>query len=65
MRVDRIIMFLIFCFSFHYANAQVNDAFEKGTITTNENEKKEGYIKIDDLSHLSSRTFGAREALHI
>ncbi len=54
MRVNRIIIFLIFCFSFHYANAQLNDAFEKGTITTIENEKKEGYIKTDDLSHLSS-----------
>lgn len=41
------------CIFSHYVNAQLKDTFEKGAIITKENEKIDGYIKTDDLSHLS------------
>jgi len=54
MKVNRIFLCLIICFSFHNAKAQLNDTFEKGTIITSENVKIDGYIKTNDLSHLST-----------
>ena len=54
MKINRIFLCLIVCFSFHNAKAQLKDIFEKGTIITNENIKLDGYIKTNDLSHLSS-----------
>jgi len=55
MKIKRTILSLIICFSFIYAKAQLADTFEKGTITTNENVKIDGYIKADDLSNLTSK----------
>lgn len=54
MKAGRIILSLIICFSFHFANSQLKDTYEKGTIITNEDVKIDGYIKTNDLSHLSS-----------
>lgn len=55
MKIKRIFLSLIICFSFIYAKAQLADTFEKGTITTIENVKIDGYIKTGDLSDLSSK----------
>lgn len=55
MKIRRIILSLIICFSFIYAKAQLVDTFEKGTIMTIENVKIDGYIKTEDLSNLSSK----------
>lgn len=52
--MNRIFISLLLCFSCHLVNAQMKDTFEKGTITTNDNKKIDGYIKTNDLSHLSS-----------
>ena len=52
--MNRFFLCLIVCFSFNIAKAQLKDTFEKGIIITNENVKMDGYIKTNDLSHLST-----------
>lgn len=54
MRINRLFLCLIACFLFYNAKAQLKDTFEKGIIITNENVKLDGFIKANDLSHLSS-----------
>lgn len=54
MRINRLFLGLIACFLFQSAKAQLKDTFEKGIIITNENVKIDGFIKANDLSHLSS-----------
>jgi len=55
MKINRMFLCLLICFSFSNAKAQLKDIFEKGTIITNENVKIDGYIKTNDLSHLASK----------
>jgi len=52
--MNKIFLCLMVCFFCHYAKAQLSDSFEKGTIITCEGVKIDGYIKTNDLSHLSS-----------
>lgn len=47
-------LFLLIFLSALISNAQLKEKFEKGWIITNNNVKAEGYIKVDDLSKLSS-----------
>ena len=54
MTINRIFLCLIACFLFNNAKAQLKDIFEKGIIITKEDVKIDGYIKTNDLSHLSS-----------
>jgi hypothetical protein len=54
MKINIMLLFLLLCFSFHNAKAQLKDTWEKGTIITSEDVKIDGYIKTNDLSHLSS-----------
>jgi hypothetical protein len=54
MKFCRITLLLVVSFSFHFATAQLADTYEKGFIVTNDGVKMDGYIKTDDLSHLSS-----------
>lgn len=54
MKVIRFFLCLLVCFSVLQAKAQVKDTFEKGFIVTNEGERIDGFIKSNDLAHLSA-----------
>jgi len=47
-------LFLLIFLSTLLSNAQLKEKYEKGWIITNNDNKIEGYIKVDDLSKLSS-----------
>ncbi|MBC7749998.1 MAG: hypothetical protein H7Z76_15740 [Methylotenera sp.] len=54
MKKTKALLYITICLSINFAFAQLKENFEKGSIIQNNDEKIDGYIRIDDLSKLSS-----------
>lgn len=54
MKKIKVLFYIAICFSINLSFSQLKDTFEKGSILLNNDTKIDGYIKIDELSKLSS-----------
>lgn len=54
MKKSKVILYVTICFSINFSFSQLKENYEKGSIIKNNDEKIEGYIRIDDLSELSN-----------
>jgi hypothetical protein len=54
MKKCKVLLYVTICLSINFSFSQLKENYEKGSIIQNNDEKIDGYIRIDDLSKLST-----------
>lgn len=54
MKKCKVLLYITICLSINFSFSQLKENYEKGSIIKNNDEKIDGYIRIDDLSKLST-----------